>query len=151
MKYVILCLTLLLPTFAFGIEPSEILDDPVLEQRAREISKDIRCLVCKSENIDESNASLAKDLRLIVRERLVQGDTNEEVKTFIVDRYGEFALLNPTTGGANAILWWSGPMMMLLALVLGLFYVRSRSRQSVQAQDGLSDEEQKRLDELLKD
>ena len=100
--YIILC-AVLVATGAFAVQPDEILADPALETRAREISKDLRCLVCQNESIDDSNASLARDLRLIVRERLVAGDSDQEVKDFIVDRYGEFALLRPKTSGANAI------------------------------------------------
>ncbi|MEC7670335.1 MAG: cytochrome c-type biogenesis protein, partial [Pseudomonadota bacterium] len=125
MKHLVLILSLLLSaTFvttgpAWAVLPDEVLDDPVLEERAREISKGLRCLVCQNESIDESNAPLARDLRIVVRERLVAGDTNEEVVEFIVERYGEFALLNPTTDGWNRLLWWAGPAMFLVALLMG--------------------------------
>ena len=92
-KYLLLILMLATPVLA--VQPDEILDDPVLEARARVISKVLRCLVCRNENIDDSNAELARDLRLLVRERLVAGDTNQEVEDFVVDRYGEFILLMP--------------------------------------------------------
>ncbi len=151
MKKLLLIIVLLLPNIALAVQPDEVLSDPALEARAREISKDLRCLVCQNESIDDSNASLARDLRLIVRERLVKGDSNDEVKTFIVERYGEFALLRPTAGGANRILWLSGPLMLLLALLFGGIYLRGRSRASQALQSDLSDDEKRRLDELLKD
>lgn len=133
-----------------AVQPDEILDDPILEQRARDISKDLRCLVCQNESIDDSNASLARDLRLLVRERLVAGDTNDEVKAFVVDRYGEFALLKPKVSGANLLLWAAGPILLVLALIIGFFYLRSRSRVPEQSVEHLSDAEQTRLAEILK-
>ena len=94
--FFLLILIFLLPLSLSGVEPDEILKDKILEERARIISSDLRCLVCQNENIDSSNADLAKDLRLLVRERLLVGDTNKQVKNFIVERYGEYVLLNPT-------------------------------------------------------
>ena len=157
MKHLVLILTLLLSaTFvctgpAWAVLPDEVLDDPVLEERAREISKGLRCLVCQNESIDESNAPLARDLRIVVRERLVAGDTNEEVVAFIVERYGEFALLNPTTDGWNRLLWWAGPAMFLVALLMGALYVRGRAFAPVVEDKGLSDSEQERLNKILND
>ncbi|MBV7392772.1 cytochrome c-type biogenesis protein [Mameliella sediminis] len=136
---------------AGAVQPDEVLEDPALEARARDISAGLRCLVCQNESIDESNASLARDLRLLVRERLLAGDTDKEVVAFIVDRYGEFVLLRPTTGGWNWLLWASGPGLFVLALGLGVAYVRRRSAAGTgEADTGLSVDEQKRLDELLK-
>ena len=146
--YIILC-AVFVATGAFAVQPDEILADPALEARAREISKDLRCLVCQNESIDDSNASLARDLRLIVRERLVAGDSDQEVKDFIVDRYGEFALLRPKTSGVNAILWWSGPLAFLIALIMGALYIRSRSKVVETPVDTLNDDEQKRLNVIL--
>ncbi|MFZ5961492.1 cytochrome c-type biogenesis protein [Thalassococcus sp. BH17M4-6] len=136
---------------AWAVLPDEVLDDPALEARARELSKGLRCLVCQNESIDESNASLARDLRLLVRERLVAGDSDEEVIDYIVERYGEFVLLNPTTGGANWLLWAAGPAMLLLALGVGVFYVRGRSSAVAETESGLSEAEQARLRDILKD
>ncbi|MGR3270648.1 cytochrome c-type biogenesis protein CcmH [Thalassococcus profundi] len=144
-------LTGVFATPAWAVLPDEVLDDPALEARARELSKGLRCLVCQNESIDESNASLARDLRLLVRERLVAGDTDEEVIDFIVARYGEFVLLNPTTRGANWLLWAAGPAMLLLALGIGVFYVRARAKAPAETETGLSDAEQARLREILKD
>lgn len=134
---------------AFAVQPDEILSDPELEARAREISKGLRCLVCRNEAIDESNADLARDLRLLVRERLVAGDSDEETVAFIVDRYGEYVLLKPTTGGANWILWGAGPAMLLLGLGLGISFLRKRQA-SPDGGSKLNAEEEARLQEILK-
>jgi cytochrome c-type biogenesis protein CcmH len=137
---------------AKAVQPDEVLADPVLEERARELSKDLRCLVCRNESIDESNAELARDLRLLVRERLVAGDSNDEAKAFIVDRYGEYVLLRPTASGANWLLWASGPLMLLIAAGIGFLYLRGRDTAAKPAVEaGLSDDEQKRLREILDD
>lgn len=135
---------------SWAVQPDEVLDDPAQEARAREISAGLRCLVCQNESIDESNASLARDLRLLVRERILAGDSNEEVVDYIVARYGEFVLLKPTTGGWNVLLWAAGPLMFVIALGLGLVYVRRRASADAPAEAGLSDEERKRLEEILK-
>ncbi len=139
------------PLPAQAVEPDEILSDPVLEGRARELSKDLRCLVCRNENIDECNAELARDLRVLVRERLVAGDSDGEVIDFVVARYGEYVLLRPTTSGANWMLWAAGPLMLLLALGVGFGFVRGRARASQDEDQGLSAVEQARLDKILKD
>ena len=133
-----------------AVQPDEVLDDPVLEERARDISAGLRCLVCQNESIDESNASLARDLRLLVRERLVAGDSDEEAVDYIVERYGEFVLLRPTTGGWNWLLWASGPALFLVALLLATVYIRGRARAPAPTEAGLSEEERKRLEEILK-
>lgn len=147
-----LALTLLVLSMApvYAVQPDEVLDDPVLEGRARELSKELRCLVCRNENIDESNADLARDLRLVLRERLVAGDSDQEALDFIVDRYGEYALLKPTATGGNWLLWAAGPLMLLMALVMSFFYLRKRSVEPpTQTVEGLSAEEQARLQEIL--
>lgn len=135
---------------AWAVLPDEILDDPVLEARARVLSKELRCLVCRNESIDDSNADLARDLRLLVRERLVAGDSDEEAMDFIVERYGEYVLLRPTIAGSNWMLWASGPLMILIAGVGGAMYLRGRASPG-RKEAGLSTEEQDRLDEILKD
>lgn len=139
------------PSPALAVEPDEILADPALEARARELSKDLRCLVCRNESIDESNAELARDLRVLVRERLVAGDSDREAMDFIVARYGEYVLLRPTTSGANWLLWAAGPLMLLAALVIAVLYVRGRARAPKAAEQSLSAEEQERLRKILKD
>ena len=137
----------ILSTPAAAVLPDEVLDDPILEQRAREISKEVRCLVCRNESIDDSSAGLARDLRLLVRERVVAGDSNGEVKDYLVQRYGEFVLLKPVFSIANAALWIAGPLLFVIGLIVSIYYIRSRS--PVQAQ-ALSAEEKAELDRILK-
>ncbi|MGI3210616.1 cytochrome c-type biogenesis protein [Roseovarius tibetensis] len=144
----ILCL-LAAPVFA--VQPDEMLDDPVLEERARDISSGLRCLVCRNESIDDSNADLASDMRILVRERLVAGDTNAEVVDFIVDRYGEYVLLNPRTGGSNLLLWLAGPLMLGAGLLMAWVYLRGRSKAPEDEVDRLSEAEEHRLRDILKD
>lgn len=136
---------------AMAVQPDEVLEDPALEARARELSKDLRCLVCRNESIDESNAELARDLRILLRERLVAGDDDREAMAFIVDRYGEYVLLRPTANGANWMLWAAGPVMLLLAALMGFYYLRRRSTAPARNDDGLSAEEQERLRKILDD
>ncbi len=147
LRFVLLILMLATPVMA--VQPDEILDDPVMEARAREISKGLRCLVCRNENIDDSNADLARDLRLLVRERLVAGDTDEQTTTYIVDRYGEYVLLKPVFNAGNAMLWLAGPVLLLLGGWASLAFIRRRG-QAVPNVEGLTEAEQKRLDSLLK-
>lgn len=135
----------------WAVQPDEVLDDPVLEQRARDLSQELRCLVCRNESIDESNADLARDLRILLRERLVAGDNDEAAIAFIVDRYGEYVLLRPTTGGANWILWAAGPLMLLLAGGVGIGYLRGRAAAPQTQEAALSDAEQERLRRILEE
>ena len=100
------------PITVLSVESNEILSDPELEERARAISKNLRCLVCRNENIDDSNAELAKDLRLLVRERLAIGETNKEITNYVVSRYGEYVLLMPRFNWLNWFLWLCGPIML---------------------------------------
>lgn len=146
---VVLAASLVLSTPALAVQPDEILADAVLEERAREISKDLRCLVCRNENIDDSNAELARDLRLLVRERLVEGDSNGEVIDYVVDRYGEYVLLNPTSRGANWVLWWAGPIMLVLGLGIGFSFLRRREKAVEPTVAALSDAEKARLKEIM--
>ncbi|MCC5993547.1 MAG: cytochrome c-type biogenesis protein CcmH [Rhodobacteraceae bacterium] len=139
------------PLPALSVQPDEILDDPVLESRARNLSAGLRCLVCRNESIDESNADLARDMRLLVRERLVEGDSDAEVLTFITDRYGEYVLLRPTTEGVNIILWVAAPALFGITLISSLIYLRRRDRAPDPTGDGLTPEERKRLEDLLKE
>lgn len=137
---------LLLASPAFAVQPDEILTDPALESRARAISKELRCVVCRNENIDSSNAEVARDLRLLVRERLTAGDNDEQVVSFVVDRYGEYVLLKPPLSMSNALLWAMGPMALIVGLGLSIVFIRRRPQMQ---QAGLSVDEQQRLDELL--
>lgn len=122
----LLVAVLLLAGPAFAVQPDEMLSDPGLEARARHISQGLRCTQCRNENIDESNAGIARDLRLLVRERLLAGDSDAEVIDYVVDRYGEFVLLQPTVTGMNWVLWLAGPVMLLAAGGIAFAYVRRR-------------------------
>lgn len=150
MKRLIMMLVLV-ATPLFAVNPDEVLDDPVLEARARVLSQELRCVVCRGENIDESNAGIARDLRLLVRERLVAGDSDAEILDFVVERYGEFVLMTPQSNGANLILWLAGPVLFLLALLGGGLYLRQRSGPQGAGGSALSKDEQARLAALLKD
>lgn len=145
MKWVLLAFALLAAP-VWAVEPDEILDDPVLEERARNLSQGLRCPVCQNESIDESSATLARELRLVLRERLVAGDTDEEAVAFIVQRYGEFVLLRPRADGANLILWLSAPVMLIIALGIGFGFVRRRKPQA----EALTAEEQAELEKILR-
>ena len=137
-----------------AVEPDEVLDNPSLEERARQISKDLRCLVCQNESIDESDAALARDLRVLVRERLQVGDSNEEVLQFVVDRYGEFALLRPRIDGVNYVLWWFGPLFLIFSIITAITYVRKLRKISKSSNDlsaPLNDEEREKLNEIICD
>ncbi len=144
-------IAMLLAAPVWAVQPDEVLQNPVLEERARELSKGLRCLVCRNESIDESNAALARDLRILVRDRLLAGDSDAEVIDFIVARYGEYVLLRPTARGSNWILWAAGPVMLLIAAGVGLVYIRGRSRAAASQEAGLTEDEQARLSEILKD
>lgn len=147
-----LLLTLLLPVSAGAVQPDEMLADPALEARAREIGKELRCLVCQNESIDESNAELARDLRLLVRERIKQGESNDEVRAFVVQRYGDFVLLNPPVKPSTWILWYGPAGILLLGAVGVLLYLRGRRKAAAAAPREvvpLDPEERKRLDALM--
>ena len=139
-----LILALCLATPVAALSPDEILPDPVLEQRARDISAGLRCLVCQNQSIDDSDADLARDLRVLVRERLVAGDSDEAVRQYLVDRYGEYVLLNPRVSGHTLLLWIAAPALLLVGLVTLLVVGRRRRV----AEGELSPEEQAALDEL---
>lgn len=150
MKHLIaLVLALLLAVPAFAVQPDEILPDPALEARARELSKLLRCPVCQGENIDDSNADISRDLRLLVRERLLAGDSNDAVIDYVVDRYGEFVLFEPRATGANLLLWLAGPLMLMGGAGVALVWLRARRQ--ARAPDALTPEEEARLREILKE
>jgi cytochrome c-type biogenesis protein CcmH len=132
---------------AAAVQPDEILDDPALEGRARAISHGLRCLVCQNQSIDDSDAPLAKDLRVLVRERLKEGDSDQEIEEFVVARYGEFVLLRPRLSPQTLILWFATPAVLLGGLLLVFLAYRHRSRAA--APSGLSKAEQRRLKQLL--
>ncbi|MFO7856027.1 MAG: cytochrome c-type biogenesis protein [Paracoccaceae bacterium] len=137
------------PSEAPALEPDEVLDDPALEARARDLSGELRCLVCRNESIDDSNAELARDLRLLVRERLEAGDSDPEVLAYLVDRYGEYVLLRPTFSAGNLVLWLGGPALLLLGGVASFLYVRRARPDAVARSAPLDPEEQARIDALL--
>jgi cytochrome c-type biogenesis protein CcmH len=134
-------------TAARAVNPGEVLDDPALEERARDISANLRCLVCQNQSIDDSDAELARDLRVIVRERLVAGDSNTEIFDFVVDRYGEFVLLRPRLSAQNLLLWGT-PFAVLILGAIAVFAVARTRRRNVAA---LTDDEQLRLSKILAD
>jgi len=146
----LLALALLAAAPAGAVQPDEVLPDPVLEARARELSQNLRCLVCRNESIDESHADLARDLRLLLRERLVAGDSDDEAMAFIVDRYGEYVLLTLTTGGSNLLLWIAGPAMLGAGGLIAALYLRRRGRGDGPGAEALTEDESRRLAEILK-
>ena len=145
---VLLCFSLLC-TPAFAVEPGEALKDPAMEARARELSAELRCLVCQNQSIDDSQASLAKDLRLLVRERIQAGDSNDAVRAYLVARYGDFILLKPPLK-TGTILLWATPFAVLLLGGIALAISARRGRGvAVPAPAELSPEERNKLDALL--
>lgn len=124
-----------------GVEPDEIMSDPAKESRARALSAELRCLVCQNQSIDDSDAPLARDLRVLIRERLRAGDDDRQIRDFLVSRYGEFVLLRPMLSGRTVLLWL-GPCLVLVCAVLGLLAASRRSRAP---EPPLSDEERSRL------
>ena len=139
---------------ALAVEPSEVLDDPVLETRAREISKGLRCLVCQNQSIDDSNASLARDLRVLVRERLTAGDSDQAVVDYVVSRYGDFVLLKPPLKMSTLVLWAGPGVIALLGLIALITFLR---RGAATAGKGpavappLTEDEKRRVAALLDD
>ena len=144
----LLTLSMLLASGANAVQPDEVLPDPALEARARAISEGLRCLVCQNQSIDDSDAPLAKDLRLLVRERLEQSDSDQQVVDFIVARYGEFVLLKPKFSPHTLLLWLATPAVFVGALLL--IWLAYRRRQSAaQTVPKLSVNEERRLKRLL--
>lgn len=155
MRRVLFLLVLLLPVMAWpvatrAVQPDEVLSDPALEARARALSALIRCPVCQGESIDESNAGIARDLRLVLRERLVAGDSDDQVIDYLVARYGEFILFRPRASGANLILWIAGPAMLVVGLGGAVLYLRRR-RAGTGPANPLTEAEEARIAELLKE
>jgi cytochrome c-type biogenesis protein CcmH len=132
---------------ALAVKPDEMLADPVLEARARTLSEGLRCMVCQNQSIDESDADLARDLRILVRQRLVAGDTDQQVMDYVVSRYGEFVLLKPRFDLRNALLWGTP---VLLLLIGGVFIVLSARSRRVLVTKSLSSDEQAALDAILR-
>jgi len=150
LRSLLLAFLLLLSALPAGaVQPDEMLKDPVLEARARELSEELRCMVCQNQSIDDSDATLAKDLRILVRERLTAGDSNDAVKAFLVARYGDFILLRPPFEW-RTLLPWTAPFLLLI--IGGAFAVLGarRRRRSAVVPKPLDEVEKKRLDEILK-
>jgi cytochrome c-type biogenesis protein CcmH len=149
---VLIALSSMIP--ALAVEPDEILPDPALEARARDLSRELRCMVCQNQSIDDSDAPIARDLRILVRERLKAGDSNSQVLDYLTSRYGEFVLLRPRFGWHTALLWlW--PAILLMLGAVGLIYIARRSGNSAAArlppdQPALTASEQSKLAELVR-
>ncbi|WP_373426409.1 MULTISPECIES: cytochrome c-type biogenesis protein [Phyllobacteriaceae] len=143
----VLVLGVLASGTALAVKPDEVLSDPALEARARALSSGLRCMVCQNQSIDESDADLARDLRILVRDRLKAGDSDGQVIDYVVSRYGEFVLLKPRFEWRNALLW-GAPVLLLV--VGGAFMVRAARRRKAPETAALSDEEKARLDAILK-
>ena len=134
---------------ALAVEPHEILEDPALEARAREISLGIRCLVCQNQTIDDSNAELARELRVLIRERLVAGDSDQQVKDFLVSRYGDFVLFTPPLKPATLLLWFGPFLLLALGAAVVFFYLRGQRRRPTAGVAALDPDERARLTRLL--
>jgi cytochrome c-type biogenesis protein CcmH len=149
--FIVLTLTLVASPRVEAVQPDEILADSALEGRARALSKELRCMVCQNQSIDDSDAPLARDLRVLVRERLQAGDSDGQVIDFLVARYGEFVLLKPRFSLHTALLWL-GPAAVMLIGALGLFVLARRYRAvsgAAAAGAALTPAEQARLSEIL--
>lgn len=141
----ILLIGLALSPAAFAVQPGEVLSDPALEARARTLSTQLRCMVCQNQSIDDSDAELAHDLRVLVRERLTAGDSDAQVLDFVVARYGEFVLLKPRFNYRNALLWGAPVIVLLGGAAFSLFAFRSKRK----AAPRLSAEEEAKLADIL--
>jgi cytochrome c-type biogenesis protein CcmH len=157
-RSVVASIILLFGLFAgqgFAVTPDEVLKDPALEARARVLSAELRCMVCQNQSIDDSDAPLAKDLRVLVRERLVAGDTDSEVIDYLVSRYGEFVLLKPRFAWHTMVLWAAGPFALIAGLIAIFLALRRRvaddERITQTPQVRLSGDEEQKLKSLLED
>lgn len=147
---VILMLGIGISSPGHAVLPDEVLQDPALEARARELSKDLRCLVCQNQSIDDSNAPLARDLRVLVRERLLAGDSDDDIRYFIVERYGDYVLLTPPFNASTFLLWVGPGLIFIGGMTIAFFSFRRHGRAEPVA--GISNpEEQKRINTLLND
>ena len=152
MRYLIAFLSMLaFGSAVFAVDPSEMLADPMLETRARAISKGLRCVVCQNQSIDDSDATLARDLRVLVRDRLIAGDSDQEVVEYVVSRYGDFVLLKPPFKGATLVLWGGPVFFVLIALLAGFGFYRRQRRVVLgpPRATSLNNAERARLNDLL--
>jgi cytochrome c-type biogenesis protein CcmH len=145
---IVLLLSLIAPQITRAVTPDEILKDPVLESRARNLSRELRCMVCQNQSIDDSEAPLAKDLRVLVRERLTNGDTDKQVLDFLVARYGEFVLLKPPLQPQTLLLWAISPAALLIGII-ALFLMARRRKVAIPPPPPLSEAEQRKLSSLV--
>ena len=143
-----LLVTLIAPSAALAVNPDEMLKDPKLEARARVLSSELRCMVCQNQSIDDSEAPLARDLRLLVRERLTKGDSDSQVLNYLVARYGEFVLLKPRFELQNLLLWGLPPFALVAGMIALYMTARRRLAADVRA-PALSPDEQKRVATLV--
>lgn len=148
---VLVCAVMLAGGPAAAVNPDEVLTDPVLEKRARQISKNLRCVVCQNQSIDDSDAELARDLRLLVRERLLQGESDTEVVNFVVNSYGDFVLLKPPMKATTYVLWFGPIFLAGCGILATVVFIRRRAHADVTAKKpaALSDAERKRLNAIL--
>lgn len=149
-KFALFILALIFALPLHAVEPDEVLENPVLETRARELSTEIRCMVCQNQSIDDSDAPLAKDLRILVRERIKEGDSDEQVLSYLVARYGEFVLLKPRFTASNAVLWITPIGILLLGGGIAIYSFRRRKKQST-PETPLSEAEHAALKKILSD
>jgi len=153
LRHALIALALLSPVAAFAVQPDEVLSDPALETRARALSKELRCMVCQNQSIDDSDAPLARDLRILVRERLQAGESDQQVINFLVARYGEFVLLRPRFSWHTALLWLAPGAVLLIGacgvLVLARRY-RAGSERATAEREKLTPPEAARLAEILR-
>ncbi len=149
LRLFILALLLAFPGVGLAVEPGEILPDPALEARARDLSSELRCLVCQNQSIDDSQAPLAKDLRLIVRERLTAGDSDDAIRTYLVQRYGDFILLKPPFKLATLLLWMTPLLVLLAGGAAVLSSMRQRRLAAIVQSPELSESEKARLSDIL--
>jgi cytochrome c-type biogenesis protein CcmH len=150
-RILIIVASLLATSASSAFEPDEVLQDSQQEARARAITQELRCLVCQNESIDASNAPLARDLRVIVRERIKAGDTDEQVVEYVVARYGRFVLLRPPVEPATYVVWFGPFLLLIIGLTAAFFYARRGTREAAAVETSLSAEEQRRLQELTKE
>ncbi|GGE41560.1 cytochrome c-type biogenesis protein [Actibacterium pelagium] len=143
-------ITLVCAMPAMAVNPDEVLADPVLETRARDLSKDLRCVVCRNQSIDDSNAGIARDMRIVLRERLVAGDTDQEAFDYLVDRYGAYVLLDPPVNPTTYLLW-VGPLLFFLAALFGFSRIFRKARATTDLVEELSDEDRALVRSLLND
>jgi cytochrome c-type biogenesis protein CcmH len=148
---ILLAMALLSSSSVWAVQPNEMLKDPVLEARARALSKELRCMVCQNESIDDSEAPLAHDIRVLVRERLTAGDSDAQILNFLVARYGEFVLLKPPLSWHTVALWGMPPGVLMLGILMIVVVLRRRSKSQVSAEaSNLTAAEEARLSELLR-